>query len=172
MAASTDFDERFPVLAPIAYRVAYRLLGQREDAENVTQETLARAYSHWSRISRYDEAWVTRVATNLSLGHLRKERPTRSDRAPVADTDVEVTTRVDVADALKRLPRRQRQVIVLRFLADMSERDTAVALGCSAGSVKRHVHRGLHALRGALGVEVPAGRTYELPLDSHLEERC
>ena len=63
----SDFDQRAGDLAALAYRVSFRILGDREEARDVTQETLARAYARWSRVGPYDEAWVTRVATNLSL---------------------------------------------------------------------------------------------------------
>jgi RNA polymerase sigma factor (sigma-70 family) len=53
--------------------------------------------------------------------------------------------------ALQALPRRQREAIALRYLADLSERDVSVALGVSRGSVKTHLHRGMVGLRSALG---------------------
>jgi DNA-directed RNA polymerase specialized sigma24 family protein len=70
------FDERFDALSAIAYRVAYRLLGNREDAREVAQEALARAYARWRKVAGHDEPWVARVATNLAIGRWRKRRPT------------------------------------------------------------------------------------------------
>ena len=65
----------------MAYRVGFRILGDREDARDVTQEALARAYARWSRVGPYDEAWVTRVATNLALDAARaRGRASRPDR--------------------------------------------------------------------------------------------
>ena len=61
------------------------------------------------------------------------------------------TLRLALAEAMAKLPRRQREAIALRFLSDMSEADTANALGVSPGSVKTHVHRGLATLRDELG---------------------
>jgi RNA polymerase sigma factor (sigma-70 family) len=55
-----------------------------------------------------------------------------------------------VRQALQALPRRQRAVLVLRYFADLPEADVAVLLGCSAGTVKTHAHRGLRALREIL----------------------
>jgi RNA polymerase sigma factor (sigma-70 family) len=73
--------------------------------------------------------------------------------------------RMDLTRALRRLPRRQRQVVVLRYLADWSEIDVAGELGCSTGAVKSHASRGLAALRRHLAVhgveggdDVPASR--------------
>lgn len=147
---SVNFDERFATLSSLAYRVAYRVLGQREDAENVSQETLARAYARWRTISRYDEAWVARVATNLALGHLRKDRRTEGVAPRARDTTADVAGRLDLTDALRQLPKRQREVVTLRFIADLSEQDTAAALGCSTGAVKQHLHRAMRALRPRL----------------------
>jgi RNA polymerase sigma factor (sigma-70 family) len=75
---------------------------------------------------------------------------------PLGVVDRYQAERVDLARALRRLPRRQREVVVLRYLADWSEADVALALGCSVGTVKSHGHRGLAALRRHLH-EPPAG---------------
>ncbi len=67
--------------------------------------------------------------------------------------DEHFTERVDLAQALRRLPTRQRQVVVLRYLADWSEADVAAELGTSLGTVKRHASRGLAAMRQSLGTQ-------------------
>ena len=69
----------------------------------------------------------------------------------VIDLEDTTTLRLALAEALRKLPRRQREAVALRFLSDLSEADTAEALGISAGSVKTHVHRGLATLRDELG---------------------
>lgn len=148
-----EFDDCFPVLGALAYRVGYRLLGDRGDAEEVAQETLARAYVRWRRVRHYAEAWVVRVATNLSLDRIRRRRFSApapfdaTDQPANAISDIHIAERLDLARELDRLPRRQRQVVALRYLADLPEADVARTLGCSVGSVKRHAHRGLTALR-------------------------
>ena len=151
MGERGTFDERFDALALIAYRIAFRLLGHRDEAEEVAQETLARAYASWRRVAGYDEPWVARVATNLAIDVWRKRRPT----AHLADDDVlvpgdlasRVLERHGLVESLRRLPRRQREVVVLRYLADMSEAQVAELLGTSVGSVKQHCHRALSRLR-------------------------
>ena len=149
-----EFDDCFPALGALAYRVGYRLLGDRGDAEEIAQETLARAYVRWRRVRHYAEAWVVRVATNLALDRLRRRRfiaatpPARAlDQPAIATSDIHIAERLDLARELDRLPRRQRQVVALRYLADLPEADVARTLGCSVGTVKRHAHRGLTALR-------------------------
>ena len=93
-----------------------------------------------------------RVAANVALDVLRRSR--RPLPKPV-DTSLDpadaAVTRLALAEALRRLPRRQRDVVVLRYLADLSEADVAESLGVSAGSVKQHAHRAVDALRRALG---------------------
>ena len=144
-----EFDEAFVRLFRHAYRVGYRMLGDREAARDVAQEALARAYVRWQRIAPYADAWVVKVAGNIAVDVLR-----RAKRAslvnPVGVDDPHHAERLDLQRALLTLSRRQREVVVLRYLADLSERDTAQALGCSVGAVKTHGSRGLTALRAAL----------------------
>jgi RNA polymerase sigma factor (sigma-70 family) len=64
-------------------------------------------------------------------------------------------SRLALVDALARLPRRQREAVALRYLADLTIDDVALTLGVSAGTVKQSVHRALHTLRGQLGSELP-----------------
>ena len=155
------FEDRFGDLAALSYRVAYRLTGDRGTAEDLCQEALARAYRSWRRVAAYDEAWVARVTTNLAIGRWRKDRRlvvgTVGDRGGpdaalrvVAD-GVDPAVRLELVAALRALSRRQREVVALRYLADLPEAAVAAALGCSAGAVKQHAHRGLAALRARLG---------------------
>jgi RNA polymerase sigma-70 factor (sigma-E family) len=150
-APSPTFEEAFPVLIRDAYRVAYRLLGDRGEAEDVAQEACARAYSRWSSVQDHAEPWCVRVASNLSLDLLRaRTRSIRRQerlRASEAVPGVAVEERIDLYAALSRLPKRQRETVVLRYLGDLSEAATADLIGCSVGSVKTHASRGLAALK-------------------------
>ena len=92
------------------------------------------------------------MAANLALGSVRRERRrlrAGSDAAtsPAATSDATSTERLDLQRALAKLPRRQREVVVLRYLADRPEAEVAALLGCSPGTVKQHASRGLAALR-------------------------
>jgi len=146
------FEEQFDDLYARAYGVAFQLLGRRTEAEDVAQETLARCFVHWRKVRDYAEAWVVRVAGNLAIDTWRRGKVVGGS---VDDSTADVTTpgpdpqRLDLHHALRRLSRRQREVLVLRFLADLPEADVAQALGCSVGSVKQHAARGLAALRTA-----------------------
>ena len=125
----------------IAHRVAFRILGDRRDAEDVAQETLARTLVRWRRVAAYAEPWTAITASNLAIGiWRRRERTPRAVVARPASADVRLHERLELVHMLRGLPRRQREVVVLRYLADMAEIDVAAALGCSVGSVKRHAH--------------------------------
>ncbi|MCU1586756.1 MAG: putative polymerase subfamily sigma factor [Frankiales bacterium] len=145
----TGFDEQFAELHRAAYRVAYKLLGDRAEAQDMAQEALVRALVRWRTVEPYAVAWVSRVATNLALDRLRRHRPVLVDE--VGRLDPDVAQRIDLQRALLALSRRQREVVVLRYLVDLPEADVAAALTMSTGSVKTHASRGLAALRAQLG---------------------
>jgi len=151
----SGFDQMFPELFRSAYRVAYRLLGSREDAADCAQEACARACADWPKLIRAGSPvpWVVRVSSNLAIDRLRRVQRTRgrsTSCAAVFDPDPE---RLDLYRALEALPRRQRDVVVLRHLADMSEAAVAEALGCSIGTVKSNASRARAALRAVLTIE-------------------
>src|SRR6187402_774663 len=76
-AADTDYVTLFPVLWQKAYVVAYRVLGSRAGAEDVAQETMARAYSWWSRIAKSPQGWVAKVAYGLAIDTVRRQKTAR-----------------------------------------------------------------------------------------------
>jgi RNA polymerase sigma factor (sigma-70 family) len=140
------FDDEFRDLAGLAYRVAYRILGDRGSAQDIAQESLARAYQRWTKIIDYRQAWVARVAGNLAIDQLRRHRPASEVTASI-DPVMIVIERLDLQRALLDLPKRQRDAVVLRYIADLSEADVAALLGCSPGTVKSHLNRGTTRLR-------------------------
>ena len=150
--AQADFEVAFDELFDQAARVATRLLGDRAAGDDVAAEALAPTWLRWSRIGPlpHRTAWVLRVATNLSLDALRRRRP---PVAAVAAPDHADSTAVRLAlvAALRALPKRQRQVVVLRHLAGLPEADVAATLGISPGTVGAHLHRAMAALRRRLG---------------------
>ena len=150
---SASFEEAFPRLYADAYRVAFRLLGDRSEAEDVAQEACARAYSRWTAIHDYAEPWCVRVAGNLALDVLRaRTRATKRQERLIVEQPATTggsgaDERLDLYAALSDLPKRQRETVVLRYLGDQSEEQTAALLGLSVGSVKTHASRGLARLR-------------------------
>jgi RNA polymerase sigma factor (sigma-70 family) len=152
---AAGYDEQFAALAAVSYRVAFRMTGSREESRDIAQEAMGRAFAGWSKVHEYAPAWVTRVTTNLALDHLRQRRR-RPDAVVARSTDPahDASDRADLVAALRTLPARQRDVVVMRFLADLSEAEVARALGCTAGTVKQHAHRGLTALRSSLHLDL------------------
>jgi RNA polymerase sigma factor (sigma-70 family) len=151
--ASVTFEACFPGLFRDAYRIAFRLLGNRSEAEDVAAESCARAYSRWSTVSEYAEPWCVRVAGNLALDLLRARSRAAARQRLISDAESSPgdgglsDMRIDLYRALESLPRRQRQAVLLRYLGDLSEQQTAEALRVSVGSVKTHASRGLARLR-------------------------
>jgi RNA polymerase sigma factor (sigma-70 family) len=147
------FVEAFPSLYLRAYQAAFRVCGDRDRAQEFAQEAMTRAYIHWDRLDDRRGGWVVTVSANLAIDSWRRERRAGGpNHRRTADDCIEPTVaqRLDIASLLAALPRRQRQVAVLRFMEDWSERDVARALGCSVGSVKRHTARASASLRRAL----------------------
>lgn len=139
-------------------RAAYLLTGDRSAAEELTQAALVKAALRWRRVvaAGNPEAYVRRILVNehiswwrrfgrreLACGYQEREKP-GLDPADAA------AQRLDLAAALARLPKRQRAVIVLRFYEDLTEAETAAAMGCSVGTVKSQASAGLAKLRRLL----------------------
>lgn len=152
----SSFDERFIALHRVAFRAAFTLVGDRAESQDLAQEALTRALVRWRRVEPYAEAWVCRVATNLAIDRIRRDRRIRLAPEEGARVDPDVAERLDLQRALLLLSRRQRDVVVLRYLHDHAELTVAEALGISVGSVKTHASRGLAALRTSMGQEVGA----------------
>jgi RNA polymerase sigma factor (sigma-70 family) len=149
--ADGGFEPRFASLFDGAYRAAYRLLGDRADAEDAAIEALARAQLRWDAVAGYADAWVVRTATNLALDHVRRGPPPSPGPSGIgADAAATIERRLDLVRVLRDLPKRQREVVLLRYVGDRSEREVAAVLGISPGSVKQHASRGLAALRAGL----------------------
>jgi RNA polymerase sigma factor (sigma-70 family) len=126
---------------------------------------MALAHLHWTRLSEdpFRRAWVLRVTVNAALDIQRSERRRRNrehrGRTPAVASSFEGASvdRLVMCEALRRLPRRQREAVALRYLADLSETHAAEAMGISVGSVKVHVRRGLSALGNPLAREIARG---------------
>jgi RNA polymerase sigma-70 factor (sigma-E family) len=146
-------------------RTGYLFTGDLAEAEDLTQECLLRVARRWPRVRgmAHPEAYARRVLVNLSLDTARRRTRRRRELAMTDGTPLELQRRGQVAansthpehhhellDALGTLPERQRLTLVLRYFADLSEAQTAEALGCSLGTVKSATARGLARLREAL----------------------
>jgi len=139
------------------FRTALLLSGHdRAAAEDLLQLALERAYRHWTRVCRSGEPerYVRRILVNASNDRWRRavrhrERSLDQEVADLVSADhaVEVAERDFLMRALAQLPPRQRMVLVLRYFNDLPEAEIADVLGCSTGTVKSQVSRGLSRLR-------------------------
>ncbi len=139
-----------------AFRTARRLVGNPAVAEDLSAEALARSFAHWNDVRSHPnpDAWLLRVVGNLAIDHIRRDRSAATALPETVSTDRpddDATLHVDLARAVHRLPRRQQEVVVMRYLVDLSEADVASSLGMSTGSVKTHLSRASGRLRGHLG---------------------
>ena len=149
------YDDNFGALYRIAFRVAYRILGSQAEAEDIAQDTMAKAYSRWWRIRPEAARWVSRVSANGAIDAWRKrsKQDLTSEDLVRAHDGEPIIERLALVDALSRLSKRQREVVVLRYLAGYPEADVAEILDCSVGSVKTHASRGLHSLRNTMSAD-------------------
>ena len=145
-----SFEGEFPRLLELALTTTTRLLRHRADAEDAAAEALARTAERWARVADlpYRDAWVQRVAANVAIDQLRRRRhaPEPAAEAVLDPTDP-LVGRLEVTALLRGLPARQREVLVLRYVLDLSIEEVAAALGLSTNSVKTHTSRAIAALR-------------------------
>jgi RNA polymerase sigma-70 factor (ECF subfamily) len=136
---------------PQSVRTAYLILGNRPDAEDAVQEAFLRAWKFPNSLAKETSVrpWLYRVVVNTCYSKLRQDIARRERRDPDHDVDitlldVEAADRFaatnDVTRALKDLPVHLRVVVILRYYADLSEREIAIAIGRKPGTVKSRLH--------------------------------
>jgi len=147
-----------------AYNVAYRVVGNHHDSEEIAQEAFVRA--HGAIASFRGEAefstWLYRIVMNLSLNRLKQIR--RNSARMVSDgesliasvgnnpaTDPGNDVSLHIERALHELPTLQRAVVILRHFDGLSTRQVSTILRCSEGTVKTHLYRGLKKMKSKLG---------------------
>lgn len=150
MADKATFDEFVLVRSPALLRTAYLLVRDEALAEDLLQTALTKAWFAWGGILE-PEAYVRRILATTSASWWRRrwtrEVPTAELPEPSSADREASYARQDLWDALGRLPRRQRAVVVLRHLEDRSEAETADLLDCSVGTVKSQCAKALAKLR-------------------------
>jgi RNA polymerase sigma-70 factor (sigma-E family) len=152
-AEEADFELFVAASAGRLLRTAYLLVGDLGLAEDLLQTALERTARHWPGLSGAPEAYARTVLANLATDRWRRlgTRPrevlgsTLELATPDATSTVEL--RLTLIDGLLQLTRRQRAVLVLRFFDDLTEAQTAAALGLSVGTVKSTTSRSLARLR-------------------------
>ena len=169
------FEEEALALADQVYRVARHLAPSKDEAEDLVQETYARAFRSWRSYTPGTNlrAWLLRILTNLNI-----DRGRRNQRAPqttaleandyylydkLAESDgptdeervVERLSQDDIVTALSEVPHDFRDVIVLVDIGDFSYQDAAQILGIPIGTVMSRLHRGRRILKRELADSVP-----------------
>ena len=150
-------------------RLAFLLVQDQGSAEEIVQDCFVAVHARWSRLHDPDKAlaYLRQSVVNRSRSHLRHLAVVRrhahreAPPEPVAGADhasYDLAQRKAVLDALRRLPRRQREVLALRYYLDLSEAEIADTLGISRGAVKSHASRGAAALRAELGTVLEESR--------------
>ncbi|MFD0589233.1 RNA polymerase sigma factor SigW [Paenibacillus sp. GCM10027627] len=153
------------------YHMAYRMLNNRQEAEDVVQDTFLRVYKN---LDRFDETlkfstWIYRIATNLCIDRLRKRRPTYSldaesqdydgldgysmipsdNRTPESELILSDTQRI-IHQAMESLPPKYKTVMMLRYIQDLSLQEVGDILDMPVTTIKTRVHRGREFLRKKL----------------------
>ncbi len=164
------FEEEALELADQVYRVARRLVGSREEAEDLVQETYARAFRSWRSYTPGTNmrAWLFRILTNLNIDRGRRQQRT-PDTQPMEEGDYYLYNRLEetggdddetrvverlsqdsIVDALSAVPHNYRDVVVLVDIGDFSYQDAAQILDIPIGTVMSRLHRGRRVLKQAL----------------------
>ncbi len=151
------------------HRLARLWLRRGEDADDVVQEVFMRSLSGLTGFlfRAQPSTWLVRVTRNVCLEHDRRLRqhadiddpaiaPLLVAEVAADGTDTERDQR-RVRSAVRRLPPRQREVVVLRMFEELSVAETARALGCREGTVKAHLHKAVGNLRDLLGGDLAEG---------------
>lgn len=158
----TAGDDQLEALYVAHYRDLVRLVSGLLDDNETCEEVVQDAFASMLRGSRLpapgrEAAYLRSAALNGARSQLRKRRVRRRHLhsvPPVADAaETEAVARIEnrrILDTIRELPRRQSEVLLLRFQAELSEAEIAETLGISAGAVKTHASRGLAAVRDRL----------------------
>ena len=152
---------------PIVFRVAYRMLQDRAEAEDVTQETFLRAWKalpDWQPRAKFS-TWACTVALNLCRDRLRKKKPVLMDELPErVDSALRPEEALasqqglqDIAKKIAALPERQREALTLCALEGMSNIEAAAAMEVGVRALESLLARARRSLRASLNTEVAEG---------------
>jgi RNA polymerase sigma-70 factor (ECF subfamily) len=155
LVADGDFDALVAPHAAVLMAIAGRLVGA-DEAADIVQEALLRAWRRWSTFDPAKgtlRAWLAAITVDRARRHrgsARKNVRTLGDLPDLPVQDIDHAQRLVIEGVVRSLPPRQREVVVLFYLADLSIDQTALALGLRPGSVKAHLAAARTKLRAAL----------------------
>ncbi len=158
---ASAFAEFVAARSAALHRTAYLMVGEHALAQDLLQEALTKTYVAWPRLREVAnaEAYTRRAITTTAISWRRRrswhEQPQEDlpdrPRPGATGEDDDVALRDWVWTALQQLPPRQRAAIVLRYYEDLTEAQTAAAMGCAVGTVKSQVAQAIKKLRHELG---------------------
>jgi RNA polymerase sigma-70 factor (ECF subfamily) len=154
------FEELIELTGRQVYTLAYRLVGDRHEAEDVAQEAYLRVYRSLKSFrgdARF-ETWLHRVVANVAINHMRTrgkfgdlmDEPESAVRIPDSVSPEDIPEREELAAALAELPMPQRIAVVLKDVYGFSTAEIAERLGTTEGAVKLRLHRGRRNLRDVI----------------------
>jgi RNA polymerase sigma-70 factor, ECF subfamily len=153
------------------FQICFRMLGNRHEAEDISQEAFIRAYVniHTFNQKRKFSTWLYRIATNLCIDRIRKKKPDYYLDAEVTGTEgltmysqvaaegqlpeeevEEMELQAEIQRQILKLPDKYRSVIVLKYIEELSLQEISEILDLPLGTVKTRIHRGREALRKQL----------------------
>ncbi|WHX67276.1 RNA polymerase sigma factor SigW [Peribacillus frigoritolerans] len=165
------FGEIVEIYKDKVYQICFRMLGNRQEAEDLAQEAFVRAYVNIRsfNITMKFSTWLYRIATNLCIDRLRKKKPDYYLDAEVAGTEglnmysqiasdmakpEEEVESLELQETIQveimKLPEKYRSVIVLKYIEELSLKEISEILDLPVGTVKTRIHRGREALRKQL----------------------
>ena len=152
MASVTTFGELLERHEREIFAYALRLTGDRDDADDVYQETFLAAFRGWPPPRRgHERAWLYRIATNKVIDRARKaKRLVRMSDLRLAAPERDGVSLADLAAAVKVLPEGQRAAFVLRKLEDMDYTDIAHVLECSEDAARSRVAEAMKKVKEAM----------------------
>ncbi len=160
MSGYADFEEFVVARRGALLRTAYLLTGNHHDAEDLVQSALIKVVPKWARIRDRPEPYVRQVLARESVNRWRgrRWREVTTEVVPEAmhHPSADSADRIALLEDLRRLSPRQRAVLVLRYFDDLTEADTAEALGISVGTVKSHARDALARMRSQQSDEEPS----------------
>lgn len=171
-----SFDSLYNDYSRLVFWAAYRVVSNRETAEDITQIVFERVLSNLDKLSKLDDgrlkSWLYRVSTNLALDHLRRAKHETPVDAPI-DEDIEDSapqpdeaaeknrTAARVRSAIDKLDEKNRQVILLHYFADMTVREISSCTGISEGTVKARLVKARNRLANMLGEEAADAKKHK-----------
>lgn len=155
VASDLDFDALFRAEFPKLVAIGFGMTGNREVARDLAQETMARAHRHWGSMADIDvpEAWLRTVMKNLTTDHFRRAASERAAVKRLSTPSVEeraTSPESRLAEFVAVLPERQREVVVLFYVDDLSVAQTARVLDMAEGTVKSMLWKARRRLKNYL----------------------